>query len=568
MQHREARSFSIGESMDTEYDVVVVGAGFGGPVAAKICADAGLRVVMLERGERVGEKVISGLTIPFYGFLFGPAFIREGNPPIERPADGIINYLIYDIGAGDIEIDDSLRVPAPLSPVFAFGYNAYCQPFCQWLADRAVEAGTELRTSTVATDVIREGGAVRGVVTDAGERIGAKIVIDAEGCQGLLAIKAGVRKKYPPDTISLADIYDYEMSKEDVDRIFGHTLRFCWGFDEQMIAPPLGYGNGLMVWPYKESLHFMQDQCLKAGSGRVPSLKDFDEYHRNITEGLPWWRDEVMPRARLRARVWDGFEISVGLDDELRGMPNHTDGMLLIGDAAGLESTELCDGVPAAWFSAEIAAEVAISSVRAGDTSAAFLSRYDDRIKSHPMIQWSISRTNRRDLRYAQIGHDRQMLKKLVHDGWGLGSFKQASTPLARMVLESIADDPLVITSWLRMFFRYYHNWSNDRFGEDRQTPGCGRRAAGEKVMAGFLRLLDLLLRRFRKPVGRTAGRLLPLSRVADPAMELLLDVIERPYLFLLKKLEPALSRLGKRFARFIELADPSIFDDRGRRNA
>jgi hypothetical protein len=50
--------------------------------------------------------------------------------------------------------------------------------------------------------------------------------------------------------------------------------------------------------------------------------------------------------------------------------------------------------------------------------------------------------------------------------------------------------------------------------------------------------------------------------------MELLLDVIERPYLFLLKKLEPALSRLGKRFARFIELADPSIFDDRGRGNA
>jgi hypothetical protein len=135
-------------------------------------------------------------------------------------------------------------------------------------------------------------------------------------------------------------------------------------------------------------------------------------------------------------------------------------------------------------------------------------------------------------------------------------------------VLESIADDPLVITSWLRMFFRYYHNWSTGRFGEDREAPARGGRAAGEKVMAGFLRLLDLLLRRFRKPVGRAAGRLVPLSRVADPAMELLLDVIERPYLFLLKRLEPALSRLGKRFARFIELADPSIFDDRGRRNA
>ena len=55
-----------------EYDVVIVGAGFGGPVAAKKCADAGLKTLMLERAEKAGDKVISGLTIPFYGFLFGP----------------------------------------------------------------------------------------------------------------------------------------------------------------------------------------------------------------------------------------------------------------------------------------------------------------------------------------------------------------------------------------------------------------------------------------------------------------------------------------------------------------
>ncbi len=58
---------------------------------------------------------------------------------------------------------------------------------------------------------------------------------------------------------------------------------------------------------------------------------------------------------------------------ELRDMPNHTDGMILIGDAAGLESTELCDGVPAAWFSADIAADVAIEALRAGRHLAGFL---------------------------------------------------------------------------------------------------------------------------------------------------------------------------------------------------
>jgi flavin-dependent dehydrogenase len=175
-----------------EYDVIVVGAGFGGPVAAKKCAEAGLATLMLERSAEVGEKVISGLTIPFYGFLFGPSFIRDGNPPVERPVDGIINYIIKDIDAGDIDIDDSLKVPRPFSPIFSFGYNAYCKPFCQWEADRAVESGVELRTSTTVVDVIRDGnGAVCGVVTDSGERIPCRLVIDAEGSQGLLAIRLG-----------------------------------------------------------------------------------------------------------------------------------------------------------------------------------------------------------------------------------------------------------------------------------------------------------------------------------------------------------------------------------------
>jgi hypothetical protein len=87
-------------TMDDAYDVIVIGSGFGGPVAARLCAEAGLRTLMLERSENVGEKVISGLTIPIYGFLFGPDFIRDGNPPFERPADGIINYLIKMAVAG------------------------------------------------------------------------------------------------------------------------------------------------------------------------------------------------------------------------------------------------------------------------------------------------------------------------------------------------------------------------------------------------------------------------------------------------------------------------------------
>ena len=83
--------------------------------------------------------------------------------------DGIRNYVIYDIKAQDIEIVE-LRIPGPLSPIFAFGYNAYCKPFCIWEAEQAVKAGAELRTCTTVTDVIKEDGHIKGVVTDRGEQ--------------------------------------------------------------------------------------------------------------------------------------------------------------------------------------------------------------------------------------------------------------------------------------------------------------------------------------------------------------------------------------------------------------
>jgi flavin-dependent dehydrogenase len=558
--------------MDQSYDVIVIGSGFGGPVAAKKCAENGLKTLMIERSEKVGEKVISGLTIPIYGFLFGPAFIRDGNPPVERPVDGIVNYIVKDIDAGAIEVDDTLMIPRPFSPIVAFGYNAYCMPFCEWEARKAVEAGAELVTSTTVTDVIVEGGAVAGVVIEGGRPIRSKIVIDAEGSQGLVAVRAGVRKRYPPEAISLADTYDYEMAKETIDRLLGYSIRFCWGWDEQRIAPPLGHGNGLMVWPYRESLHFMQDQCLRLDNRRVVNLKKaFDEYHANVTSKLPWWTDQVAPHVTLRARMWEGFEIFVGLSDELNAMPNHADGIILIGDAAGLESTELCDGVPAAWFSAEIAADVAIRAVKKGDVSARALSRYDRKVRRHPIIRWSIRATNRYNLRKAQASHDEKELRRYVHQGWGLAALAEISTPLLRVALMEVAKNPRAIAAWAAMFFRYYHNWHHERFdyGSARNEPverPAGKTGDGGGGFRFLIRLLVALLFVF-DPVVRLAAllTLIP-AGLANPLARLMLPVIEPLYRWLRRVMGPAATRMGERLVAYTVNADSSAFRGRPKR--
>ena len=43
--------------MKTEYDVVVIGAGPAGSVAAQTCAQAGLRVLLVEKRQEIGSPV-------------------------------------------------------------------------------------------------------------------------------------------------------------------------------------------------------------------------------------------------------------------------------------------------------------------------------------------------------------------------------------------------------------------------------------------------------------------------------------------------------------------------------
>ncbi|MFX1281863.1 MAG: NAD(P)/FAD-dependent oxidoreductase, partial [Promethearchaeota archaeon] len=430
-----------------------------------------------------------------------------------------------------------------------------------------IDAGSILKKSTTVIDLIKEDDCIKGVITDKGENIQCKIIINSEGSKGLLAIKAGIRGKYLPETISLADTYDYEMAKEDIDKIFGYSVKMCWGWDEQRIAPPLGYGNGLMVWPYRNSLHFMQDQCLRMNGGPVPNLKKaFKEYHGNITQNLPWWKDLVAPRAKLRARMWDGFEIYVGLNKKLRNMANHTDGMILIGDAAGLESTELCDGVPAAWFSAEVAANIAIEAIKANDTSKSFLEKYDKKIKKHPIIQWSISGRNRYNLRIAQKEHNIKKLRKYIHNGWGLGALTHFMTPFFKMLFLYLRDDPTIITKWIKMYFRYYQNWFYESFDYSKRRrfdeSSSKKIKKMERKFIRYLRLIDSLLVSLRKRKKLLSYFIVPFSDSLNNIMKNMLPIFEPIYSLSLKLLHPISNRLNVKIMKFAEYANPIIFQN------
>ena len=327
----------------------------------------------------------------------------------------------------------------------------------------------------------------------------------------------------------------------------------------------MGHGNGLMVWPYRDSIHYMHDQCLRMDSSNVPNLrKMLTEYHDNITSKLPWWKEDVAPHARLRAHTWENFEIFVGLNQELRSMPNHTDGMILVGDVAGLESTELCDGVPQAWISADIGADVAIEALKANDTSRSFLSRYDKKIKAHPILQWSISGKNRFNLRYAQKEHDLKKLKRLVHNGWGLGALTHMSTPLIKTICRHIIVNPLIIIKWRKMFYRYYFNWHHGRFDDSELPASSGKERECRKDDTRFrtsLRPGRVFTMMVIPLIWILAILLYPLAGMLNPAMKILLPVIEPIYTGLLSMSAPLAERLSQRRVNRVANSAPSLFE-------
>jgi hypothetical protein len=131
-----------------------------------------------------------------------------------------------------------------------------------------------------------------------------------------------------------------------------------------------------------------------------------------------------------------------------------------LGDAAGLESAAIADGVPTAWFSAEIAANTAIEAIRGGDTSAAFLGSYDRELRRHPLITPLITDPHRMNLLEAMKSEDEGEMRRRVNQGWGIRVLGHLGMPITKAAFKAVRNDPAVLKSWMNMYSRYYHLYS------------------------------------------------------------------------------------------------------------
>ncbi len=89
------------ETLRAEYDAIVVGAGAGGGIVAQVLAQAGLDVLLIERGEAlrhedVGRDHLRNHRFPAYGHNTGPAL--DGHPRVVVRANGAHEVRPFEAG--------------------------------------------------------------------------------------------------------------------------------------------------------------------------------------------------------------------------------------------------------------------------------------------------------------------------------------------------------------------------------------------------------------------------------------------------------------------------------------
>ena len=340
------------------YDIVIVGAGPGGSTAAKEAAEKGLKTIFFERGRIPGEKNSSGCGL-------GPRLWRDfdimkeinsEDCPSIREGRAARNYFVDSDGKVTGYIMTTPTASVEYEPAKSWiTLNCYRSDFDPWLAKHAVDAGAELKTSTLVTGLLKENGEVVGVIDEKGEKYSG-FVIGADGAVSMVAQQSGLRKRWDQEQVTLTIQYDFECSASKIDDVMGDEALAVWWSATFPAAYQvffnssfhIGFGNW-MTWWDKNPVHYLN---------KLVNLKYFQRLVRILDAKPREFQAHLLP--------WQGMPENT-----------HTDNVILIGDAGGFPCPLEAEGIYPAMVTARAAIETAAEAISAGDTSKQFLSLYD-----------------------------------------------------------------------------------------------------------------------------------------------------------------------------------------------
>jgi len=331
-----------------KFDVIVVGAGTAGCLAAKTTAEAGLKVCMVERKRRkeIGEKIC--------GDALGEHHLKTVG--LEKPQGRELEKRI-----------EGVKVYSPdLETVFTIEYKDYVgymlnrRLFGRWLLKKSLDRGTVLLDSTQCLEPIIEKNYVTGVLaknlkTSENIRLKAKVIVDASG---FLAV---IRRKLPKEMG-----IENEVANEDVEACYREIrqlkqetedTKYCEIYLNQKVTP------GGYTWIFSKGAAKVNAGLGVCMRSKFPNPKK--QFYKYVLT-KPLFEGSLL----LSGGAW--------YDPTRRPLDNMVgNGVAILGDAACLVNPIHGGGIGPSMLSGYLAGKTIVEALEKGDVSRKSLWSYN-----------------------------------------------------------------------------------------------------------------------------------------------------------------------------------------------
>ncbi|TPW24099.1 NAD(P)/FAD-dependent oxidoreductase [Marinobacter nauticus] len=314
------------------YDIIIVGAGPAGSTLARALEDSGKRVLIIDKQTFPRDKTCAGWVTPA---VMASLDIDPGKYSVGRTLQPIRRFRIGMMGQSAVENDHG--------DIVSYGIRR-CE-FDAYLLDRA---NCEKQLATPVKSIDRNNG--NWVINDQWQ---APLLVGAGGhfCPVARLLGDGPGKH---ETVVAAKEVEFEMTPEQA--------RVC---EARGDTPELWFCRDLKGYAWV----FRKGSYLNIGLGR-------EDNHR-LSDHLEAFVEEMKQSGRLPSDLPGRFKGHAYLLYAHANRPLVDDGVLLIGDAAGLAYTQSGEGIRPAIESALMASKVIKAAT---DYSALSLQSYGERI--------------------------------------------------------------------------------------------------------------------------------------------------------------------------------------------
>lgn len=312
----------------TTYDVIVIGAGPAGSMAASTIASKGYSVQLIEKKKEIGNPVQCAEAIT--EFCFSNVDLPVENHWVRHRVKGV-------------------KVLLPTDKCFYSTVPALCIDrglFDKWLAERAVDNSTLLKTGTTMQKI--EGKSIGWEIKTTAGTFKSKILIGADGPISKTARLLNLlnRREY-------FKALQYKFDGKDVD------------------------------YPEKEWLCMSMDASYNGGYSWV--FPRGDEY--NIGVGGPHADISLLNNfcKSLDINIEKRKAINAGLVPFNFNFDTRAkEGVILVGDAAGMTNPVTGGGIHAALFSGKVAGELSIQALESENFQ--IMEQYDKKMRKTPFL--------------------------------------------------------------------------------------------------------------------------------------------------------------------------------------